>query len=524
MAQLALKEHAAAAALGSAQLAAEHTALWADLYRAGIDVTPASPEDEVRAMDVATHANSSLYFLYSSIRDDWFPGVSPGGASTQNYQGAVFMDMDFWMAPSLYLLSPKLAEALLEYRFLSLNASFDIARIFGYAGSMHAWTAAYQGRPFGCCAGVGGYEDCLEQHVTGDIAFAAWQYYLATRDKAWLLARGWPLLSHIADFFMSRVYPAPSAAYKGKYSIKGVLPVDEWCVDSGCGCESPGVDDDAQMNGVAKASLIAASKAAVILGRASNVTSLWGAVGNQIALLFNASGGGHHDQFNSSTCPDGWGGTHYKPSHTVCPEDVLLLSYPLGSILNITSEVTRADAELFIPLTCLENAGMTTPMHTIVWLSLDEPVLAQAEFNRSMHAACYGPFNVRNEVDKHPDIIGGHFDNSHFLTGDGGYLQALMNGYGGLRIVEAGISLLRPSLPASVGRMRLRGLAWLGLAVEFQITAVQILINVSGTPSFCVRDALGDDQLYRLAAAIDVATFVFPGLLYVCAGAPTGSI
>ena len=41
---------------------------------------------------------------------------------------------------------------------------------------------------------------------------------------------------------------------------------------------------------------------------------------------------------------------------------------------------------------------MTTPIHTIVWTSLGETTLAQAEFNRSMHAACYGPFNVRNEV------------------------------------------------------------------------------------------------------------------------------
>jgi hypothetical protein len=43
-----------------------------------------------------------------------------------------------------------------------------IAATFGYDGTMVAWTAAYQGRPFGCCSGKGGYEDCLEQHVTGD--------------------------------------------------------------------------------------------------------------------------------------------------------------------------------------------------------------------------------------------------------------------------------------------------------------------------------------------------------------------
>lgn len=194
------------------------------------------------------------------------------------------MDMDWWMEPALYLLSPKLASALLEYRYVSLNASFDIAHVFGYKGSMHAWTAAYGGRPFGCCDGKGGYEDCLEQHVTGDIAFSAWQYFQATRNVTWLQQRGWPLLAHIADFFMSRITPVPSLTYSGAYSIKSVLPVDEWCVGTGCGCETPGVDDDAQMNGAAKASLIAAARAAEVLDLQSNLTTLLGS-----KLLFSST-------------------------------------------------------------------------------------------------------------------------------------------------------------------------------------------------------------------------------------------
>ena len=44
--------------------------------------------------------------------------------------------------------------------------------------------------------------------------------------------------------------------------------------------------------------------------------------------------------------------------------------------------------------------------------------------NRSMLAAVYGPFNVRNEVDVHADIVGGHFNNTHFLTGDGGMFSS----------------------------------------------------------------------------------------------------
>ena len=72
----------------------------------------------------------------------------------------------------------------------------------------------------------------------------------------------------------------------------------------------------------------------------------------------------------------------------------MLLTYPLGDLLNTSAAVSAADAHLFIPLTCRENAGMTTPLHTLVWTQLGQHQLAAAEFNRTLHAASYGPFNV----------------------------------------------------------------------------------------------------------------------------------
>jgi hypothetical protein len=86
--------------------------------------------------------------------------------------------------------------------------------------------------------------------------------------------------------------------------------------------------------------------------------------------------------------------------------DVLFLTYPMN--FNVTPEIIRNDAETFIPITCQENAGMTGPIHAIVWLMLNETEKAEGEFNRSLQACTYGEFHVRNEVDIHADIIGGH--------------------------------------------------------------------------------------------------------------------
>jgi hypothetical protein len=265
VAALAASEYAAAAAQPPTALWAEHAGAWAALNSAGIDVFPASsdPGDAARAADVAAHANASQYYLFSSLREDSVAGISPGvrfdanlpahpkphptfrtqpiprtkqGLATENYQGAVFMDADWWMEPPLYFLAPPLAAAILQYRFLTIPVMKELAVRFGfggYGGAMAAWTAAYLGNPFGCCDARGGYEDCLEHHITGDISFSAWQYFGATGDVEWLRSVGWPLLSSTADYHLSRVTPPPppSAELVGDtpFHVLNVLPIDEWC-------------------------------------------------------------------------------------------------------------------------------------------------------------------------------------------------------------------------------------------------------------------------------------------------------
>lgn len=503
----------------------EHSSAWKQLWKGiPVNVIPSSQDHISQALghEVASHLNSSLYYILSSVRQDWPVGVSPGGLSTQNYQGAVFMDMDWWVAPAFLLLRPNIdiARVLLENRYLSLPETKKIAKIFNYEGAMYAWTAAYMGRPFSCCNGQGGYENCLEQHVTGDVAVSAWNYFLSSNDKEWLQSKGWAILQGVADFWLSRVDPSPYKHHHTKssisYNVNGILPVDEWCVGSGCGCEKPGINNDLHTNAVAKLSLQYAVEAAKILGYSPEHIQLWAKVAEGIPLLFNSTRG-HHNQFNSQTCPNGWGGTHYTARHTVCPEDVLLISFPLGDALNISKEVTQADVELFAPLTCKENAGMTAPIHTITYLMIDNQERAQASFNRSLRAACYGPFNVRNEVDKHLDIIGAHFDNTHFLTGDGGFLQALLYGYSGLRVTSIGLKLRRVYLPQGVALLEFGALHWHGNIFSLVVESQSMSFSLVKGNEFCLLDSKGMHQRIGIAGlTIKLNTFMFPGLLTSC--------
>lgn len=35
-----------------------------------------------------------------------------------------------------------------------------------------------------------------------------------------------------------------------------------------------------------------------------------------------------------------------------------------------------------------------------------------------MYGCCYGPYNLRNEIDRHNNTVGGHNSNTHFVTGE----------------------------------------------------------------------------------------------------------
>ena len=104
----------------------------------------------------------------------------------------------------------------------------------------------------------------------------------------------------------------------------------------------------------------------------------------------------------------------------------------------------------------------------------------------SSFAACYGPFNVRNEVDLHDDVVGGHFNNSHFLTGDGGFLQALINGFGGLRVAPGdgdGLALFSPALPEGAEALRLTGLHYRGLVFDWVLTPEAFSVSLAAASS-----------------------------------------
>ena len=111
----------------------------------------------------------------------------------------------------------------------------------------------------------------------------------------------------------------------------------------------------------------------------------------------------------------------------------------------------------------------------------------------------------------------------HFLTGDGGFLQALMNGWGGLRITEGGLRMLRPYLPESVGQLRLRRFAWRGGHLTITVGTALQTVALLDAPigSLCLTDANGASSQTLTPngppAQLDINSFAYPALLAPCA-------
>ena len=133
-----------------------------------------------------------------------------------------------------------------------------------------------------------------EIHISGDIALQAWTVFRTQQtavNTSWLARVAYPLLSEIADFWVSRTTPGADDGY---LHINGVIPPDEY---------ADNVTDSVYTNAVAKISLNAATAAAMLLGLPPSTYAAWLNTSALLPILFNETTGVHPEYagfFNST--------------------------------------------------------------------------------------------------------------------------------------------------------------------------------------------------------------------------------
>jgi len=118
------------------------------------------------------------------------------------YRGLYFWDTEIFVLPFFTFLFPETAEALLRFRYDSLDGARDNARFkLHRLGALYAWMSdADTGRD----NSIDGRVTFL-QHQNADIAYAIDQYAQATGDREFMVAYGLPVLAETARFWIDHL-------------------------------------------------------------------------------------------------------------------------------------------------------------------------------------------------------------------------------------------------------------------------------------------------------------------------------
>ncbi|OON14152.1 glycosyl hydrolase family 65 central catalytic domain protein, partial [Opisthorchis viverrini] len=433
----------------------EQAAAWRELWEDGYLCFHGSQGEDAsstRLSRILHTAQYSLLTCFPSVSQPGFMhqpscefyGLCPTGLARGNeeddYMGHVFWDMELWMLPWINLFHPQLCRLSLDYRYAMLPLARYRAVSEGFEGARFPWESAFTGletTPWDLAAQN-------QIHVVGAVSFAIGQWLtthspckgnsLSTySDTAafpvsssahspddpveWYRYRGRILLEDIARFWSSRVQYSST---KEAYEIVDVMPPDEY---THC-CRN-----SAYTNTIASLSLAAPAVFARYYGDPvpeeyldweNKAKSLWMPrdTVNKVML--------EHEDYVLGTC--------------VKQADTILLTYPL--MYNQPEAWKRNMVDLYAKVTDPNGPAMTWSIFCICALELKEFDRSMDYFERSIEHV-HGPFLGWTEVR---DGSGA----ANFLTGAGGFLQSIVNGFAGVRISLIPHPRSKPTCPDSV--------------------------------------------------------------------------
>jgi trehalose/maltose hydrolase-like predicted phosphorylase len=405
--------------------------------------------------------HTSLFSLISSlpaldtnqVRNPFY-GLSPGGLGRgfiehADFQGHSFWDTEMWMQPPILLLDPRWSAELINYRYNVKTPAYDIASESGYKGLQFPWESAYTGGEVtpDCCPEVVDYE----HHITADIAWTVRQHLYATHDFDWFKKQGCHLAVETAKFWESRsIYNAADDHYEILY----IMGPDE---------DHHNVNNSVFTNVVAGLNLHFGEFASCVCRSVLQledyeITTKWSSRANKLKLLVDPINN-YNPQYDG-----------YEKEVKIKQADVVLLGYPLMYSLNV--DVQRNNLHIYERVTREDGPAMTWAMHLIGHLDIKNTTTAAGLIDRSYKPYLRKPFNVWTEV------IEPYRGCDNFITGAGGFLQAIINGYGGVRLHNDTLIIRNSLLPPSTTKLLFKGITYLGSRFSIEVSSVDTKITL----------------------------------------------
>lgn len=114
---------------------------------------------------------------------------------------------------------------------------------------------------------------------------------------------------------------------------------------------------------------------------------------------------------------------------------------------------------------------MTWGMHTIGYLDLKDRTEAARTFEKAWSTYTHLPFLTWSENQPGQDAAG------NFITGAGGFLQSVINGYGGIRLHFDHLSITNFYVPPNSGSLKFNGLMYLNNRFSLEIVGRTATLN-----------------------------------------------
>lgn len=216
-------------ALGYDELMRRHCNSWERLWR----------QSDIKIKgnwEIQRNLRFNIYhLLIAGIDNDGRSSIGAKTLSGEGYRGHIFWDLEIFILPFFMFVNPSIAKSMLLYRAKRLEKAKEIARSNGYSGAMFPWESALTGEEQtpswardldGSIIKIHTHE--MECHITADIAYSVYRYYVATEDNDFMLKYGYELLLETARFWSSRT---SHNKRKKRFQIRGVIGPDEFHED-----------------------------------------------------------------------------------------------------------------------------------------------------------------------------------------------------------------------------------------------------------------------------------------------------
>ncbi len=417
-------------------------------------------------------------------------GIGAKGLSGEGYKGHSFWDTEIFLVPFFTYTFPEIARSLLKYRYITIAGARKKARENGYRGAMYPWESAWADD--GEVTPVWGAADIItgeatkiwsgfiEQHITSDIAFAVWQYYMITGDDDFMEKYGYEILLDTGIFWSSRLEWNEE---KQEYHINNVVGPDEY---------KEHVNNDAFTNHTARWCMENASRYYDIL-KTENPT-LFETLNQKLHLdeeiaelrtRFDKVYLPQPNQDNVIPQDDDYLSlrqmdlTKYKNQKQV---GSIFQDYNLDQVnqIQVTKQasvvmlmyllehkfdhaIKKANYEYYEPRT-LHDSSLSLSTHAILAADIDNLPLAYALFERAAR------------IDLGPNMKSS--DHGIHAASLGGIWQILVCGFGGVRMLDGKLRI-NPKLPPQIKEITYP-INWKGNYLKIKVSEEKIAITNTG--------------------------------------------